>query len=398
MIVLRNVAEDCTDSQFNSRLSAGRRNDILRAMRPHMEPLLLLTFAYMGTQFQAAGEAERAEAAAAAGGGGGGGGGGAGGGGGVAGLLLRTSLGMLRRFVTWVRFEVLLTPAHDFGAVCLACLTLKCARDEAAAALGAMVARKLPRENMVGLLERLPAAVAATPPPAHATDDLLFWRTLAQAVGDLVTVNAPAVADDEALLSSPAFAAYLDLAIGLLSHPSPRLSADLHLLFFIVYRMRKARNVGVVSGAGAGEGELLASRFAPLLNLYWPKLVRPLGLEEGLLGPVFEEEFADEEDLVAFYGQLRGQCAGMIRAMAEAFPHHAAEATREVLTTLLGAHATPQDALDPRGRATARLLDLYYRTFCQWKKKDWRGGSCLIVCFFFEHLSHFTSSPTNLSK
>ena len=53
MMVLRNLAEDCTDSNFNSRLSAGRRNDILRGITTNLEPLLALTYAYMGQQFQA---------------------------------------------------------------------------------------------------------------------------------------------------------------------------------------------------------------------------------------------------------------------------------------------------------------------------------------------------------
>ena len=33
MMVMRNVAEDCTDAQFNAKLSVGRRNDVLRDMR-----------------------------------------------------------------------------------------------------------------------------------------------------------------------------------------------------------------------------------------------------------------------------------------------------------------------------------------------------------------------------
>ena len=125
MLVLRNVAEDCTDAQFNSRLTTGRRNDILRAMKPSMEGLLALTFAYAGHQFQACAGAAGAGAADSAGA-----------------VLLRAALGMVRRLALWVRSEQLLTAEHDFVAVCLACLPLAAVRDEAVQCLAQLVARK----------------------------------------------------------------------------------------------------------------------------------------------------------------------------------------------------------------------------------------------------------------
>jgi len=45
------------------------------------------------------------------------------------------------------------------------------------------------------LIGSLPAAVGLTPPPAHATDALAFWRVIGAALADLVTVNAATIAE-----------------------------------------------------------------------------------------------------------------------------------------------------------------------------------------------------------
>ena len=237
MMVIRNLAEDCTDSNFNSKLSAGRRNDVLKGITNNLEPLLALTYAYMGQQFQSYGARiinsqpnEAVQQAAH-----------------VAGILLRAALGMVRRLVLWVRLDQLLTPQHDFVIVCLQCLPCKGTndlsgvggggggggdggnglRDEAAATLAALCAgRKLNRPTLLRLIESLPAAVAATPPPQHPTDCLPFWRCMGNLVADVVFLNAAAISEDDELLASPQWAGYLDLALGLLTHPSLRLAAD----------------------------------------------------------------------------------------------------------------------------------------------------------------------------
>ena len=111
MMALRNMAEDCTDSNFNARLSTKRRSSILRAVNIRLEQLLLMTFQYFELQF---GNYQQAQTALA-------------GGGGMdvkealvrATMLLRANLAMLRRFLLWIRHQDLLTPAHDFVAVFL---------------------------------------------------------------------------------------------------------------------------------------------------------------------------------------------------------------------------------------------------------------------------------------
>jgi hypothetical protein len=97
MLVLRNVAEDCTDAQFNSRLSTGRRNDVLRGLVAHVARLLPLTYAYMAHQFAQACAAPLTDGAAA--------------------CLLRASLNMVKRFHLWIRPEELLADDHDFTQV-----------------------------------------------------------------------------------------------------------------------------------------------------------------------------------------------------------------------------------------------------------------------------------------
>ena len=378
MLVLRNVAEDCTDAQFNARLSVGRRNDILRAMRPHVPALLALTFAFMAHHFGAA-----AATVAASGGAGDGG---------VSGALVNSALAMVRRFALWIRYEELLAPDHDFVAVCVHCVPHSCLRAEAAETLATLVARKLDRASLHGLLAMLPPACGATPAQTHATDDLPFWRTLARAANDAVASNATAIAEDAELLGSAQWATYLGLATGLITLPSLRLAADLHLLFFNIFRMRKARGA--------------AARVLPaVLRSYWPKLVKPLGLEDGELDPIYEEEFASEEELVGFLGQFRGQVAGVLRAAAEALPLATAQAVGSVLDELLTAHGhtgtgagvgagagvgggtVPLDNVDSRGRATVRStaymqLDAYTHVLetalGALPKKSLRGDPALV--------------------
>ena len=52
MMTLRNLAEDCTDSNFNAKLTALRRNGIMKAASVHNDVMLNLTFSYMGLNFQ----------------------------------------------------------------------------------------------------------------------------------------------------------------------------------------------------------------------------------------------------------------------------------------------------------------------------------------------------------
>jgi len=240
-------------------------------------------------------------------------------------------------------------------------------RDDAASCLQQLVSRKLEKGCLLRLLEALPGAVGSTPPPSHPTESLAFWRSIGALVADLITVNAGTLAEDEVWLASAAWAAYLDLALGLLSHPSLRLASDLHLLWFAAFRMRKARSQVVLdpthsSGTSASSNVVpsaLEQRLEPVLRAFWPKLVRPQGLEEGLLPAIYDEEFGDEEELTHFFGQFRGQVSGLLRAAAEALPGPCALAMRGVVVELLDSVQGPQagaivNHLDPKGRCTVK--------------------------------------------
>lgn len=246
-------------------------------------------------------------------------------------------------------------------------------REDAASCLQQLVSRKLEKSCLLRLLEALPAAVGSTPPPSHPTESLPFWRSIGALVADLITVNAATLAEDEAWLASAAWAAYLDLALGLLGHPSLRLASDLHLLWFAAFRMRKARSQVVVDSDGSVSGgggigasaspavvpSALEQRLEPVLRAFWPKLVRPQGLEEGLLPAIYDEEFGDEEELTHFFGQFRGQVSGLLRAAAEALPGPCALAMRGVVVELLDSVQGPQASavinhLDPKGRCMGK--------------------------------------------
>mmetsp|Transcript_20758 Transcript_20758/g.26993 ORF Transcript_20758/g.26993 Transcript_20758/m.26993 type:complete len:1442 (+) Transcript_20758:118-4443(+) len=342
MFVLRNIAEDCTDANFNSRLTTGRRNDILRAIKPHVQTLLNLTYSYMSIQYQILIENDNTnntnnEVVVN-----------------TATILLRGCLNMLKRFVLWIKPDELLNDHHDFLSVCLTIMTLPSCREEASSMLAVIVTRKLDMLSVKKLLEQLPIMVSSTPAPAHETDALVFWRSIGGIITDLITVNAQNIAEDETLLASPLFCQYIDLALSLVGHPSLKLASNLHLLFFGIYRMKKARLVMEPNAVGSTIG-MLSSRVHSLIALYSPKLIRPIGLDEGVLSPIFDEEFGDEEELIGFFGQFRGQVAAMIRILVDVFPAETIVATRDAFDVLLRKHSILcGDYLDARGRTTQR--------------------------------------------
>lgn len=162
-------------------------------------------------------------------------------------------------------------------------------------------------------------------------------------------------------MSSACFTSYFDLALSLLNHPSLKLAADLHLVFFNIYRMKKACSIMIPSPTQPSHSiGLLSSRINHIIQFYWPKLIRPIGLDEGLLSPIYDEEFGDEEELISFYGQFRGQVSSVIRVMVDSLLEDTIQATRDNLDLLLRKHSTLcQDNLDDRGRATQRCLFIY---------------------------------------
>ena len=158
-------------------------------------------------------------------------------------------------------------------------------------------------------------------PPQHAVD-CLRWRTIGSLVADVVFERK----------RSPRTKSFLEPPggvrtwTGLLTHPSLRLASDLHILFLSTLRVRRSRH--------GRAGEILGSRVSGLVRAYWPKLVKPPPgmLEAGeLTDPIFDEEFVDEEELVSFFGQMRGQLSSVLRLLGEHFPGPAAAVTRDIL-------------------------------------------------------------------
>lgn len=198
MFVLRNIAEDCTDACFNSRLTTSRRNEILRAIKPHIPNILNITYSFMSIQYQILIENDLSSS------------------GGVgnetssnelnqsendikrttAVLLLKGCFQMLKRYTLWIRVDQLIKPEHDFTIVCLTVMSsiISC-REEACELLAQIISRKLPLNIIKILMEQLPITIGQTQSPQHETDSLVFWRCVGKMIADLISVNAQNIAE-----------------------------------------------------------------------------------------------------------------------------------------------------------------------------------------------------------
>ncbi len=91
LLALRNLAEDCVDSDFNSVLPTARRTDILRTLNMELPTVLPRLFALMAQTYE--GRATDP---------------------GVAAEILKAALQTLKRFVVWIPPDLLMRPEMSF--------------------------------------------------------------------------------------------------------------------------------------------------------------------------------------------------------------------------------------------------------------------------------------------
>jgi len=157
MLVLKQLAEDCSDSDFNAKLTAARRADVLRGLHAEVPPMLPQIYQYMQTKFGLLEQPPGPGRAAAA-------------------ASLCAALGMLRGFVPWMRAADLFSPRHDFSAVFAALLRPAGLPQLRAAALACLrelsaVGGRLEAGMFLGLIETLPGIAGETLAPSAAGRD-----------------------------------------------------------------------------------------------------------------------------------------------------------------------------------------------------------------------------------
>lgn len=334
MMVLRNIAEDCTDKNFNASLSASLRNVLLKAVNVHLDALLSFTFQYMHAQYTTATGLDVAQVQAARGAP-------------PCVKLLKAGLAMLLTVGQWVPLEAFITPAHDFIGMYFALLAAAPTspvflglRGDVMHCLRTLTARKLGIESIGRIVAQLPQVLQNTPQPSHQTEHLSFWRSVGSCVNDLVSLNAATISEDANLAASDEFQQFMAFCVMLLSHPSPHLASEMTQMWCAVGRMRRAR--------GMEDGRGMCIHLEAIFNAYWPRTLKIIlgAFDEGAMDDIYEEEFADEDDIVTFVGLLRGQLSGLLRLCGEFMSPYAIRALGTTMKVLIS--AAPTDYLEPR--------------------------------------------------
>ena len=98
-MALRNIAEDCADSDFNSRLPTKRRAEILQSLNTALPTLLPRLYAFMSKTF----EARQGNP--------------------LAGDVLRAALQLIKRMLQWIALDTMFQPEWNFMGVFTALAT-----------------------------------------------------------------------------------------------------------------------------------------------------------------------------------------------------------------------------------------------------------------------------------
>jgi len=92
-MALRNIAEDCSDSDFNSRLHTKRRAEILQSLNANLTILLQRLYSFMSKTF----EGRDSNTLAAD--------------------VLRAAMQMIRRLLQWIAVDMVFQPERSFMGV-----------------------------------------------------------------------------------------------------------------------------------------------------------------------------------------------------------------------------------------------------------------------------------------
>jgi hypothetical protein len=206
IMTLEFLIEDCLDSDFNHCLPAQRRQDIIVAVRVHLEPLLVHAYEFLGRMVGLHGAAAENSPGAQ-----------------TAGSLGKSVLRMVNALFLLDKPEVVCAPNHNFAAVLPQLMAAAAHREEGAALLNKLSNHRLTSELFLGLVMTVPVAIGAVP---QEDDLLVLYSSLGESVFDLLATNFESCVTDKFLADpgqASALREYFDFAATLLNHPSKRL-------------------------------------------------------------------------------------------------------------------------------------------------------------------------------
>jgi hypothetical protein len=242
LLALRNLAEDCVDSDFNNVLPTVRRTEILRALNMELPQVLPRLYALMARTYEGRG--------------------GEGGAGGVD--ILKAALQTLKRFVVWIPPELLLGLGQGQGGregggtmsfvdVFGFLMAEEPTRQDAVECLRDLGGRKYENcEHIKLYLEKMEGAVMALIPQGDAWRSLVFGESVCQVLAGFLTANLEKWLGEEKEVVRGGTREFgllvrcLQLMTELLRLPSFRAAVALLPGWAVVLKQEKLRGLGVI--------------------------------------------------------------------------------------------------------------------------------------------------------
>jgi len=229
------VIEDCTDSDFNTKISTDRRNDVLQGVQEMCDKFLKKIYEFLNFQYNRFLESnnnplEQKKAS----------------------TLIKAALEMMAIFSQsqGIKAEFAFNKDYDFVVVYLHLLREMNddIRISAATCLKYLCGRKMETDKFFRLVELFPNFVAEASKASASlpmTDQLPFHILLSEAMSSLITVNIASITNCKQIFSnnvnSPCkelqtLAPYLNLLSDLLNHPSPLVSMSQLNMWIVLLR------------------------------------------------------------------------------------------------------------------------------------------------------------------
>jgi len=361
MEALAAVTEDCTDSDFNSKIATKRRNEVMKGFNEisssHLLPQIfefcsrqfnVLTTAKgtknaMETHLSSAGrnpnqheqqlyDDEKTKIS-------------------IAGKMLETSLVMLNNFCLQMPLEWMSNTTYDFVSVFLLLMKEKSSSIQihAISCLHSLGSRKIEHAVWFRLITSIPPAVAAAEQEA-ATDSLVmklqFHRKLSKMLSHIVSGNIALITTDKEIMSCSGqkyklMGQYFSLMTDMLQHPSGVICSEQVAMWTLLFRDPQIVKNKLIDPFIPA---LLAALLKHLVRIRWSDVEDGTHIQLDLI----DASWDDNDEYDSWMTDMRSKSSLLFRFMGNSDPKHASAAIYRHIFELISNHGNgePMDHID----------------------------------------------------
>lgn len=307
---LASIAEDCVDSDFNTKLSTMRRTEILRAFNIELPILLPRLYVYLAKVYE-----NRATIPESA-------------------QVLRYGLGFIQRLVSWVSVDLILAPEANYLDVFRSLILEEPTRAVALECLRDLSGRRFENhDHLTQYMGKFEITMSELIGRADLWSNLVFSEMVCTTVSSFLSCNLDRFVCEDARFTTPQtmeyilLGRYLDLMVQLLHLKSLRAATALLTGWSVVYRQEKLKS-----------SEMTHKVLFDFLDAYCLKIVKQVYDDEQGCFPESEtltEECMDLEDYNSLLVHLRANVSPIFKVVAELYPHRAVDYLVNKLPTLI---------------------------------------------------------------